>query len=938
MNKKIFSFYLLALTLFASCSFAQSNLTDKLPIAPEIKKGKLSNGLTYYIRKNSKPEQKVELRLVIKAGSILEEDDQQGLAHFTEHMAFNGSGHFKKNEMISFLQSMGVEFGADLNAYTDFDQTVYILPIPVDKPENLEKGFLVLEDWASTISFETSEIDKERGVVLEEERLGKGAQERMFKKTLPHILQGSKYAVRLPIGKPEILKTFKPAAIKRFYKDWYRPDLMAVMVVGDIDPTAAEAMVKKHFEKLKAPDHEKPRFYAEMLSRPHSEGMVVTDGEATNHVLQIFYATKKSKVQITVGDYRDNTTKLLCSQMLGQRMQELTQKAVPPFIYGGSDRGGFVHGYELYFGFALIGKAGVKPAIQALIQENERARRFGFSSAELDRAKKSLMRNIERAYNERDKTESAAHADEYIENFLNDEPIPGIENEYAYHKQFLDGLTLQEINEFTAGNIPSSTENKLVIFQGPEKADFPLPRDKELLDLVTEAEKLPITPYEEKAVAASLMSVLPEGGRIIFDKKNTELGLSELSLGNGVKVIVKSTDFKNDQVLLSGFRFGGQSLYDEKDLNNAQYAAALVSQMGVGDFSPTDLRKTLAGKTAGASPRLTNLTEGISGQAGTADVETMLQLVHLYFTKPRKDSTLFKSFITKQEGMVQNMMSDPRTIFQDSVQRMLYNHNVRGPRYPRTRDFENINVNRVLEIYKERFDNARGWTFYIVGSFDLATLKPLIARYLGTLPSTPASSAVFRDLGVRPVKGVMKKEIRKGHEPKSIISIAFTGEIPFTEDEQLRLRVLIELMNIKLTETLREDLSGIYGGGMSGGLSRNPYAGYSVDVTLPCGPENVDKLIRATFAEIQKIKDKGPSVEDLNKVREEFSKQYREDIKDNNYWLSRLQRCTELDLSPANILTFEDRLKNISVQNLQEAAKIYFNMNNYFQAVLYPEK
>ena len=936
---KLFPFFrILILSLVANYSLAQGALTDKLPIAPEIKKGTLSNGLTYYIRKNAKPEQKVELRLVVKAGSILEDEDQQGLAHFTEHMAFNGTLHFKKNELVSYLQSIGVKFGADLNAYTDFDETVYILPVPLDKPENLEEGFLVLEDWASTIAFELSEIDKERGVVLEEERLGKGAQERMSKKTLPHILQGSKYAERLPIGKSEILKTFKPQTIQRFYKDWYRPDLMAVVVVGDIDPAQAETMIKKHFEKLKGSVKARPRAYANVPSRQTSEGMVVTDPEATNHILQIYYATKEETIQLTLSDYRLSIIKTLTSQMLGQRMQELTQKAEPPFIFGGSDRGEFVHGYESYFGFALIGKAGVKPAIQALIQENERARQFGFTVAELDRAKKSLMRSVERAYNEREKTESGDYAEEYIRNFLKQEPIPGIANEHAYHKKFLGDITLQEINEYTAKNIPSSTEKKLVVFQGPDKADFPLPGDAELLSLVTEAEKLPVTAYEEKAVAANLMPSIPEGGRILFDKKNSELGLSELTLGNGVKVILKPTDFKNDQVVLSGFRFGGVSLYDLKDLNNAQYAAPLVSTMGVGDFSPTDLRKILAGKTVGASPRLTNLSEGISGQSGTADVETMLQLAHLYFTKPRKDEELFKSFVTKQEGMVKNMMSDPRTVFQDSVSRMFYNYHPRGPRFPRTRDFENINVDRVLEIYRERFGNARGWTFIIAGSFDLATLKPLIATYLGTLPASSTPALPFRDLGVRPVKGVIKKEILKGHEPKSQISIAFSGEANYSDEEQLKFQSLLSLMNIKLTETLREELSGIYGGGMNGSLSKNPYGSYTINVSLPCGPENVDKLIKATFNEIQKIKDTGATAEDLNKVKEEFSKQHKEDVKDNNYWVSRLQRSVELGTPANSILTFEERLNALTALDLQEAARTYFNMNNYFQAVLYPEK
>ncbi|CAN5391351.1 insulinase family protein [soil metagenome] len=938
MQKKLPLLITLITLLLANFCIAQTNLSEKIPVDAMIKKGTLANGLTYYIRKNSKPEKRVELRLAIKVGSIVEDDDQLGLAHFTEHMAFNGSKNFKKNELVSFLQSIGVEFGADLNASTGFDETIYILPIPIDKPENLDKGLLVLEDWASTVAFEAPEIEKERGVVLEEERIGKGAQERMMKKMLPYILAGSKYEKRLPIGTVQSLKTFKPEVIKRYYKDWYRPDLMAVAVVGDINPTEVEALIKKHFEKLKAPAGERPRVYADLPSRQTSEGLVITDPEATNSVLQIFYATEKAKIQTTLGDYRRNIIKDLSSTMLNLRMQELTQKAEPPFVFGGSERGEFVHGYESYFGYALVGKAGIVPAVNAVIQENERARKFGFTAPEFDRAKKSMLKNYERAYNEREKTESDSYVDEYVRNFLQDETIPGIEFEYNYHKEFLESITLPEVNEFTAKNIPSTDEKKLVVFQGPDKGDLKIPTNAELLALVTAAEKLPVSPFEEKAVASSLMEKTPIGGSILSEKKNAELGLSEFTLGNGVKVVVKPTDFKNDQIVLSGFRFGGQSLYDLKDMYNAQYTSTMISQMGVDNFSPVDLRKVLAGKTASAGPRLTNLTEGISGQSGNADIETMFQLIHLYFTKPRKDEELFRSFVTKQEAMLQNMMSDPRTVYQDSVQRILFNNNPRGPRYPKTSDFEKINIDRMLEIYKERFGNARGWTFYIVGSVDIEKLKPLLTTYLGTLPSTTNVSPSYKDLGVRPVKGVVKRSIKKGNEPKSIITIAFTGEAPFSDNEQLKLQALIELMNIKLIETLREELSGIYGGGMSGSLSKIPYNSYAINVSLPCGPENVDKLMKATFDEIQKIKDNGPSVEDLNKVKETFEKQHQVDLKDNSYWLNRLQRTGELNLNPSDILTINSRMKAFTPKEIQEAAKKYFNMNNYFQAVLYPEK
>lgn len=929
--------FILLFLLASLGAAAQVKLTDPLPIAPEIKIGKLSNGLTYYIRKNSRPEKKVELRLVVKAGSILEDDDQQGLAHFTEHMAFNGSKNFKKNDLVSFLQSIGVEFGADLNAYTSFDETVYILPIPLDKKENLDKGFLVLEDWASTVAFDNAEIDKERGVVLEESRLGKGANDRMNKVIYPKLFEGSKYAERLPIGKEDILKNFKYDVIKRFYKDWYRPDLMAVVVVGDLDPAEAEKMIKTHFEKLKNPAKPRPRIYSTIESRKTSEGLVVTDKEATNHILQILYSNKIAKPEVLVGDYRNQIVKGLFSAMLSQRMQELTQKPNPPYIFGGSNLGGFVHGYEVYSSFAVVSKAGAEPAISAVIQENERARRFGFTANELERTKKSMLRNIERSYNERDKSESKNYADEYIRNFLEQEPLPGIENEFNYYKQFLDGISLEEVNQLTAKLIPSN-ENKLVILQGPEKADFAIPTNADLLLIANNAEKIPVTAYEEKVIAASLLEKAPEGGKIIFSKENKELGYHELTLGNGVKVILKPTDFKNDQVVMTATRFGGQSLYPDMDMYNAQYAATVVQQMGVKDISPTDLRKMLAGKTVNASPRISNLNEGMSGQSGSADVEAMLQLTYLYFTQPRKDEALFNSFVTKQQAMYQNLMSNPQAVYQDSIQMIMYNKHPRGPRVPKVEDFNKINLDRALDIYKERFGNATGFTFILVGSFDVAKIKPLIATYLGSLPSSPASASSFKDLGIRPVKGVVKKEVKKGTEPKSFISMAFTGEAPYTDEASLKLQALIEVLNIKLIESLREELSGIYGGGMRGSLAKNPYNNYTINVSLPCGPENVDKLIKATMDEIQKIKDNGPAEADLTKVKETWTKQYQEDVKDNNYWLNKLQQSVEMGSNAGDVLTVEKRINALTTKDVKEAANLYFNMKNYLQVVLNPEK
>lgn len=918
-------------------AFAQEKLSEKLPIDPQVKVGKLDNGLTYYIRKNVKPEKKVELRLVINAGSILEDDDQLGLAHFTEHMAFNGSANFEKNDIISFLQSIGVEFGADLNAYTSFDETVYILPIPTDKKENVEKAFQILQDWAGAVAFEDTEIEKERGVVLEEERSGRGAQERMFRVTYPRMLEGSKYAERLPIGKVDILKSFKPEVIRRFYKDWYRPDLMAVIVVGDIDPSEAEALIKKNFSGLKNPPNARKRTQASVPPRTKSEGLVVTDKEATHHLVDINYSFKPSRDQTTLGAYREYLIRSLFSSMLSQRMQELMQRENPPFLYAANTFGGLARGYENYNAYAYLAKDGVAPAINALIAENERARKFGFTEAELDRTRKMMMKSIERSYNERDKTESARLASEYIRHFLEEEPIPGIENEYRYYQRFLNEISLSELNQYVAKVVPSAAEAKLIIFTGPEKADFKIPTPDELLKLTEEAYKQEVKPYEEKVLASSLMETKPSPGKITAEKKNTALDLTELTLSNGVKVILKSTDFKNDQVVLTASRPGGQYLYNASDRDQAEFASTLVSQMGVGNFSPLDLRKVLAGKNAGVTPRIGTISEGLNGQSSAADIETLLQLVYLNFTAPRKDMELFNSFVSKQQAMYQNMAADPQYTFQEFMLKHIYKGHAWAPRLPDPSTFSRINPDRALEIYRERFGDANGFTFVLVGKIDINSLKPLLETYLGSLPSGNKTYA-FKDVGLRPASGPLKKEFNKGTEEKSQIRMFWNGETKYNEDEALKIQGLVEVMNIKIIETLREDLGGIYGGGMYGSRSRYPYSNYSFGVTIPCGPENVDKLISATLAEIEKIKAEGPSTVDLNKVKETWKQQYLVNIKDNSFWARHLIQSVENGIDPMRILTYEKRVDQLKPQDVQAIARKYLDTKNYLQFVLNPEK
>ena len=931
------SFLVAALSVQGFAPAAPRNLDAPLPVGKQVKVGKLDNGLTYYIQRNRMPEHKLELRLVLKAGSILEDDDQQGLAHFTEHMAFNGSRHFKKHELISYLQSIGVKFGADLNAYTSFDETVYILPVPSDRKDDLDKAFLVLEDWAHGLTLTDADIDKERDIILEEARLGKGAGDRMQKVLMPKIYNGSRYADRLPIGQEDVIRNVKPETLRRFYRDWYRPDLMAVVAVGDIDPAKAEQMIRRHFSGLKNPVPERPREYAQIPARTDSEALVVTDKEAGPASILIRYPVRPFRERATLRGYREQLVEALFGGMLNQRLQELSQLPSPPFLGASSALSRLTPRYRSYNAMAALGMNGATVAIDALVQENERARRFGFTAAELDRMKKTMMRTYERAWNERDKTDSAVHAAELMRNFLEGESIPGIEAEYRYVNDMLPGISLDEINAYAARTIPADS-GKLVIYTGSTKAEdnVPIPTGDQMLAAITAAEKRDVGAHDEKAVAARLMDQPPAPGKIVAEDRDEALGLTRFTLSNGVKVILKPTTFRNDQVLMSAARYGGQSLFDDKDMFSARYADTIVAAMGLKDFSPLDMRKILAGKAASVSAGLGNNTDVVAGMAGATDVETMLQMVWLKFAGVRRDENLYKSFIGKQMELARNRMSQPGALFGDTVLATLYNNNPRAPRALRLEDIGKIDLDRAIAIYRQRFSSAKDLTFVFVGSFDVAAIRPLVATYLGSLP-TPDIPTAYRDLGIRPVAGVVKREVRSGTEERSTVSLTFTGPGEVSELEELRLAALTEVMNLRILDVLREKLGLIYGGGMEGSMTRIPYSHYTVGVTLPTGPQNVDKVLAATFAEIERMRTEGPSQADLDKVKTNWMQNYRKSMQENTYWLAALQTSLTEGTDPGTLLTFDQEVQKLTVADVKRAAQRYLNTENYVQVVLNPE-
>ncbi len=927
---------LLTLSFFTTPVFSQYKLTDPLPVDPSVKTGKLSNGLTYYIRRNAKPEKKVELRLAVNAGSVQENDNQRGLAHFMEHMGFNGSTHFPKNELVDFLQKTGVDFGADLNAYTSFDETVYILSLPTDEPGMLDKGFTVLEDWAFNNLLDKNEIEKERGVVLEESRLSKGSWERMSRQYFPKLLNGSKYAERLPIGKDTVLKTFSYATLKNFYTNWYRPNLMAVIVVGDIDPAAAEKDIIAHFGKAKNPPNAPVRpSIIPIKSRTAPEALVLTDEEATNTTVQVYNYVKPATPVKTWTDYRQSIVEGLVSSLIGQRLTELTQKENPPFIFANTSFSQFIRGYNTFSSFAVIGQGSAQDAINALMAETNRARQFGFLQTELDRAKASLLNGAEKAYNEKDKSESGQIVWQYVNNFLQGNPIPGVENRYKFLQQVLPTVTLAEVNG-VAKKMPG-TENAFAMIQAPAKMKDKLPDNAGLLNALVTANKQPVTAYQEKAIATKLLDKDPVAGKISSETKNEKLGTTDIAFANGITVTLKPTTNKNDEIIMDGWRWGGFNKFDLADKENAEQAANIVRQMGISDMTPTDIRKFMAGKTFSVYPYINDNEEGMEGRSSVKDFETFLQMMYLYFTQPRKDQALFNSFITKQKAQLQFLKQNPQSFFMDTVSKIAYNNNPWAQGLPTAEEYDKINLDKSFAIYKELYGNPYGMHFTFVGKLDDEKIKPLLEKYLGSLPTTPKENT-FKDNGVRLVAGPRTINIQKGKESQSFINLMFEGPAEDTRETKLQLAALLEAINIKITEKLREEMSGIYGGGLYGQIVKRPFLHFTVTANIPCGPENIGKLTDSLMAIIKTVQEKGVEQKDLDKVKETWKKQYHVGLQSNDYWLSSLSNSWINKENPENILTYEEKVNALTVQDLQAAAKKFLPLDKAVKAVLYPEK
>ncbi len=922
------------LILLPTLLLAQDWTKQSIPLDPSVKVGKLKNGLTYYIKQNAEPKKRAELRLAIKAGSILETDEQQGLAHFMEHMNFNGTKNFPKNELVNFLQKTGVRFGADLNAYTSFDETVYMLPIPTDSAGLLEKGLQILRDWSHEALLESSEIDKERGVVLEESRLGRGAQQRMRDKYLKQILNNSRYSERLPIGKDEILKTFKPEVLKAFYKDWYRPDLMAVIAVGDFDAAQVEAEIIKKFSDIPNPSNAKKRTKYEIVLNGENNIAIETDPEYPQNVVQLIYKLPGIKMK-TLLDTRNEFSQILYNAMMGQRIQELTQKPNPPFLYGGSEYGDFLGGLDSYTSLALAKDAGsVESAMVAMLEENARVQKFGFTEPELERAKKDFNNQIDQYFKEKDKTKSASHVQEYLDHFLKQKPFMGIEAYYNFVNKHLDDVKLTDVNALAKKYI--SNKNLSVVILASEKGKEDLPNKEKINAILSTAGKN-VTAYVDDVLEKPLLEIEPVAGKIVSEKVISKAEITDIKLSNGVEVMLKPTDFKNDEILIKATGKGGYSLFPN-DRESGIFTTYLLQSGGVGPYNQTQLQKYLAGKTVNVGPFISELSEGISASTNPKDLETTLQLIYAYFTAPRKDEAVVEGVLSNQKSYLENMQRTltPEKVFSDSLNALLTSNDPRrAPIKPESID--KVSLDRAVTIYKDRFSDASDFIFTIVGAFDIATIKPLLEKYLGGLPSTERNDTYIHP-NIFPPTGKIEKTVYKGLEPKSRVSIIYSGTYDYSPENNIQIDALQEALQIKLIESLREEESGVYGVGVSKSTDKLPSGHYSFTVGFGCGPENVDKLVKRTLEEIAKIKDKGADAQDIEKFKAENKRKLQLATKSNGFWLNYIDANTFIGDDLDEVFREDELLNTVSVPSTKTAANQYFNDSNFIKMVLMPEK
>jgi len=923
--------YLVALLLVGGFASAQ-DLAAPLPLDLAIRTGTLPNGLTFFIRHNALPDARVMLRLAVKAGSIDEDDEQRGLAHVLEHMAFNGTAHFKPGELVSYLESIGAQFGAHVNAYTSFDETVYMLDVPTGKPGVLERGFEALSDFAGGLTLDPEEIDRERGVVIEEWRGRLGAGTRMQEPQLRALFGDSRYIDRLPIGTPEILKSFPPQRLRDFYQAHYRPDRMAVIVVGDIEVATAEALIRRNFSSLPArPPAVRPVY--EIPTHTETRFVSTSDKEAQASSVTVLYKRPLTELR-TIADYRRSLAEGLVFQMINSRFAEIARQPDAPFLsasVGDTTLGRTVEAFSVS---ARVRDGGITRGLTALTREMARVRQHGFGEAELDRAKRSTLAGYERAYNERDKSQSGPLAAELVRHFLNGEAAPGIVIEVDLARKFLATVTAEELAALARGMI--TEDNRVVIASAPEREGLAAVTEPMLKDALAAGLAETVTPWRDEAAGRALLAKAPTPGTITARREIPEIGVTVLTLSNGVEVWLKPTDFRNDQILFTAYSRGGLSLVPAAEYHNASLATSLVSLAGVGGFTPTDLGKLLAGKIANASPSVSTTTQGITGSSTPRDLETALQLVYLEFTAPNQDPNAFALLKQRLEANLANQAQSPGAVFSERVRRVnTLDHYSARPL--KLEDLPGLDPDKMLAFYKERFANAADFTFFFVGAFKVDEVLPLLATYLGSLPSRGTRSADFSDLKLQFPASIVRETVTKGQEPRSQTVLSFFADTGLDELETHRLQAATAVLEMRLRDILREKLGGTYSVNV-GYSNTSPLPGYgTVSVQFGSAPENVQSLTAAVLSEVERLQKEGPSDADVQAVKEQERNRLRDALRQNGYWLSSLQTAHLLGRDPRRIPQRLERTESLSRENVHDALKKHFPLQRHTIVSLMPE-
>ena len=931
---------LIFVAILSICNLMGQKLTDPINNDPNVKVGKLSNGLTYYIRENKKPENRAEFWLVVNVGSLQENDDQLGLAHFTEHMGFNGIKGFPGNKLTDELAKIGVAFGREINARTYMDETRYLLTMPVNNPKNIDMAMNILKGWACDYLLDNKEIEEERGIIIEEYRLGLGADDRMRKKWFPVAFNGSRYAERIPIGTLEVLENFKPQTLKDFYHDWYRPDLQAIVVVGDINAADIEKMIINKFGKIKPKKNPRERLTYPIAPNKEPMAVVCTDKEAGGNII---YLLRKFPhfIMKTVGDYKTMMKHELFNLMYDGRLSEMMQNPNTPFLGASVGYGSFIGNTDAYMGQITAKENQIEASLKVIMQEDYRVLKYGFLETELKRAKDELLNNYEIAVNEIDKTESNHFALEYLNHFLHQDPIPGAKRVFNYAKKYLEEITLEEVNALAKKWI--TKDNFCVVAMAPEKEDVLVPNEKDLLAIVNDASLENVEPYVDNYKEQEIVDKESlKKGTIVSENIIKAIDVTEITLNNGIKVWLKKTDFKNDEILFKAVSKGGACLYEETDLASAFFAPHFVDRAGIGEIDFISLQKKMKGKQVELMPNITTFTKEFSGSATPKDLEFFFQYLHAFYTTPRYDAAVYE-LVTK-EIKEQLKMIDAMPMYRaiKNIAKIVtqndYYSTLPLAQLTYSEDFINsANYDKAFEIYKERFANPADFRFTFVGNFDEKLMREYLTLYLGSLQTSDNKDKINPNVVKGFPKEQMNKDIHVGTEEQSFVGIVFQQEFPWTEDHKVLLRVLKDALDIELIAEIREKMSGVYSPMLIQHFEQLPKSEYLMMIFFGCAPKNTDNLSNAVFKILNNMKENGPSEETMNKVKQQLIKHGETHLKTNDFWLQSLSNMWLQGDDITTIPNFEERVNKIISKNIVNFLQKYFDAEQYVRVNLYPE-